>query len=106
VVSGKVEGIQTMPIYPVTSLNNGRKSAWRLTIKVIRWLLVVSAVLYIATGFGITEFRTVETVTSGLLTKSLSFALHNSLFLLVPSIALLVLHIYFSFISGQKNKRA
>ena len=36
--------------------------------KTIHWLLVVLVVLYLVTGFGITEFRTVETLTFGLLT--------------------------------------
>ena len=48
--------------------------------KTIHWLLVVLVVLYLVTGFGITEFRTVETLTFGLLAKNLAFKIHNILF--------------------------
>ena len=59
---------------------------------IVRWSLLALVVLYFVTGFGITEFRTVETLTFGLLTKSLSFQLHNILW--IPFLILLILHIY------------
>ena len=48
--------------------------------KTIHWLLAVLVILYLVTGFGITEFRMVETLTFGLLTKNLAFKIHNILF--------------------------
>ena len=39
--------------------------------RIIHWILVVLVVFYLVTGFGITEFRTIETLTLGLLTKNL-----------------------------------
>ena len=41
--------------------------------KTIRWLLLIVIVIYIVTGYGITEFRTVEDLTFGLITKPLGF---------------------------------
>jgi cytochrome b subunit of formate dehydrogenase len=59
--------------------------------KAIRWLLLVAIIFYMITGFGITEFRTVEDLTFGLLTKSLAFKIHEALWL--PFIVLMLLHI-------------
>jgi len=67
--------------------------------RVIHWLLAIVVVLYIITGFGITEFRTVEAITFGLLTKTLAFKIHNNLWL--PFIILLILHIYFALIKSR-----
>ena len=53
---------------------------------------MVVVVLYIVTGFGITEFRTVERLTLGLLTKQVAFRIHSDLW--VPLVVLLALHIY------------
>jgi len=63
-----------------------------LARQVVRWLLLAVIVLYLLTGFGITEYRVVEHVTLGLLTKNLAFNIHNNL--LIPFIVLLGLHIY------------
>jgi thiosulfate reductase cytochrome b subunit len=63
-----------------------------LARQVVHWLLLAVIVLYLLTGFGITEFRIVEQVTFGLLSKSLAFQIHD--YLLIPFIVLLVLHIY------------
>ena len=60
--------------------------------KIIHLLLLVLVIVYIVTGFGITEFRTVETLTFGLLTKPLSFKIHNNLW--IPFIILLCLHVF------------
>jgi len=62
------------------------------TIKrVVRYLLLTVIIVYIVSGFGITEFRTVESLTLGVLTKPLSFKIHN--YLLPALAALLILHI-------------
>jgi hypothetical protein len=60
----------------------------RLFERIVQWaLLIVSA------RFGITEFRTIEAATFGLLSKNLSFAIHDNL--LIPFIILFVVHIAF-----------
>ena len=70
--------------------------------KIIHWSLAALVVIYIITGFGITEFRAVETLTFGLLTKNLAFKVHNNIW--IPFIILLGLHILLSLI--RKRKRA
>ena len=71
-------------------------TAQNVTKRVICWLLLVVIITYGISGFGITEYRTVESLTFGLLTKSLAFKIHDSL--MVPFIILLVLHITLSYI--------
>ena len=66
----------------------------RLFKNIIKWLLLVTVMIYLITGFGITEFRIVETLTLGLLTKSWAFRIHDILW--IPFVILLVLHILFS----------
>jgi thiosulfate reductase cytochrome b subunit len=63
-----------------------------LAKQVVHWLLLAVIVFYLLTGLGITEYRVVEHVTFGLLTKNLAFNLHNNL--LIPFVVLLILHIY------------
>jgi cytochrome b subunit of formate dehydrogenase len=58
----------------------------------IHWLLTVLVIIYLITGFGITEYRVVEPLTFGLLTKSLAQKIHISLE--IPFIILLILHIW------------
>ena len=70
--------------------------------KVIPWLLLAVLVLYILTGFGITQFRTVEAITFGLLTKNLSFRIHNAL--TIPFAVLLVVHIVLPYILRKTKK--
>ncbi|MFC1972172.1 hypothetical protein ACFLVE_02035 [Chloroflexota bacterium] len=59
--------------------------------RVIRWSLITAILLYVVSGFGITEFRVVETLTFGLLTKQLAFKLHDYIF--IPFAILLAMHI-------------
>ena len=59
--------------------------------RMIQWALLGVTIIYIITGLGITEFRIIEPATFGLLSKNLSFAIHDNL--LIPFIVLLVLHI-------------
>ena len=63
-----------------------------LAKRVVHWLLLAAIVLYLVTGFGIAEYRVVESLTFGLLTKPLAFKIHNNL--LIPFLVLLILHIY------------
>ncbi len=67
-----------------------------LVQKIIRWLLLVAVILYVITGFGITEFRTVETLTFGLLTKNVAFRIHEVLW--IPFAVLLSAHILYSLV--------
>ena len=60
--------------------------------QVVHWLLLAALVLYLLTGFGITQFRVVEQATFGLLSKNLAFYIHSGL--LIPFIVMLMLHIY------------
>jgi len=69
--------------------------------RIIHWLLAILVIIYLVTGFGITEFRTVETVTLGLLTKSLAFEIHNNLW--IPFIILLGLHVFLTLIKKGKK---
>lgn len=50
--------------------------------------------IYILTGFGIIEFRVVETITFGLLPKLLAYKIHIVLW--IPLLILLALHILVS----------
>jgi hypothetical protein len=71
---------------------NKRRIKW---VKgVIRWSLAVLVIAYIVTGFGITEARTVEHLTFGLLDKYWAFKIHNNL--VIPFVTLLALHILLS----------
>jgi len=60
--------------------------------RTIYWLLTVVVIIYLLTGFGITEFRIVEPLTFGLLAKNLAQKIHINLE--IPFIVLLVLHIW------------
>ena len=64
----------------------------RLMKGTIHWLLTVLVIIYLITGFGITEYRIVEPLTFGLLTKSLALKIHINLE--IPFIILLILHIW------------
>jgi hypothetical protein len=64
----------------------------RLMKGTIHWLLTVVVIIYLITGFGITEYRIVEPLTFGLLTKSMAQKIHINLE--IPFIVLLILHIW------------
>ena len=68
----------------------------QLAKKIIRWLLLTAAIIYLISGFGITEFRIVESLTFGLLTKALAFKIHE--YLWIPFIVLMGSHILLSLI--------
>ncbi len=72
-----------------------------LVKRIIYWSLLIVIVIYLVAGFGITEFRTVEALSFGLLTKSLAFKIHNNLW--IPFIVLLVLHIFFALIKKRRK---
>ncbi len=64
--------------------------------RIIRWLLAVGIVFYAISGFGITEFRIIEPLTFGWLTKNLAFRIHTNPYIWLPFLVLLILHIYLS----------
>ncbi len=76
-------------------------SSQGLLKRIVHWLLIIMIVLYLITGFGITEFRVVETLTFGLLAKNLAFKIHNNLW--IPFIVLLGLHIFLSSIKKRNG---
>ncbi len=57
-------------------------------------LLTIVIILFIATGFGITNYQIVESLTLGCLSKPLSFQIHTNL--TIPLIILLIVHIGFT----------
>jgi hypothetical protein len=63
----------------------------------IQAILLLLLAIYMVSGLGITEARTVEAVSFGLLTKPVAFQLHNNL--LIPFIIFLALHIAYKPIS-------
>jgi len=70
----------------------------------IHWLLTAVAILYLVTGFGITEYRIVERLTFGLLSKNLAHQIH--IILVIPFIILLILHIFLpSLLKYFKSKK-
>lgn len=67
----------------------------------IGWLLLALALLLVVTGLGITEYRTMEAVTFGLLGKALSFQLHGLLW--IPFLVVLAAHLAFSCRAGKRR---
>jgi thiosulfate reductase cytochrome b subunit len=68
--------------------------------KVIPWLLLALLALYIVTGLGITQYRIIEKITFGGLSKNLSFRIHDNL--LYPFLALLIVHIVLRYALRKK----
>jgi len=64
----------------------------RLVKKVLDWTLFGVTLSYLITGLGITQFRLVESLTFGLLTRNLAFSVHEEL--LGPFLILLGLHAF------------
>ena len=73
----------------------------KLVSRILHWLLLAATILFLITGFGISEFRTVETLTFSLLTKSLAFKIHDILW--PPFVILLILHLCLPFIFRHKR---
>ncbi len=58
---------------------------------IVQWLLAAATLLMIVSGYGISEFRIVEGLTFGIISKSTAFAMHDAL--AMPFIVLVVLHV-------------
>ena len=68
--------------------------AQNLIFRILRWLLAIVAIMLIVSGLGISEFRTVGTLTFGILSKPLSFKIHT--YLWIPFAVLIAFHILYS----------
>lgn len=73
------------------SLNNTPRIDWRFFRMMVRWLLFATVLLYALSGYGISNPGTVESLTFGLVTKSVAFSIHNNL--IIPFALLMFLHI-------------
>ena len=69
----------------------------KITRTSIQVILLVLLAAYMITGLGITEARTVEMITFGILSKPVAFQVHSNL--LLPFIVFLLLHIAYKPIS-------
>ena len=58
------------------------------------YFLILTVILYIITGYGITQYQAIEKLTFGMLNKALSFKVH--MWLIYPFVIFLFLHLYFS----------
>lgn len=67
---------------------------YRLIRKSVHYLLLVFTVIFIITGFGITEYRIIESITFSVLTKPVSHLIHSNL--IIPFVILLILHVLLS----------
>lgn len=75
---------------------------YRIIRVCVNLLLIVFMILYIITGFGITEYKIVESITLSLLSKPVSHLIHTNLF--IPFIVLLILHVLLSSKSNYFKK--
>ena len=81
-------------------MNKKTVRAVGLSIQIVLLLLLIT---YGLTGYGITEFRTIEKITFGLMTKRLAFQIHNSL--VIPFLVVLLLHLFFKPLSRLVIKK-
>jgi len=68
--------------------------------QVIHKLFTAVTIIFLISGYGVSEYRLMEVITFGLLSKPLAFRIHSSLGL--PFIALLLTHIYLVHIRKRK----
>ena len=66
----------------------------KLVKKIIHWLFAVVTLIFVITGLGITQYRIVEQITFGLLSKALSYQIHTNI--TIAFLILMILHIYFA----------
>lgn len=70
--------------------------------RIVHWLLALGVVVYVISGFGITEWQTLEPWTLGLINKVTAMKIHNNFEW--PFAALLTLHIVISLVYRSKKK--
>lgn len=63
----------------------------KLVRKIIHWGLLIIIIISIITGLGIANYRVIQTLTLGLLTKPVSFQLHS--YLVIPLVIFIYIHI-------------
>ena len=63
-------------------------------LRVNAYLALVTVLLFVITGYGITRYQLVEKITFGLLNKALSFQIHS--YLIFPLIIFLLIHLLFA----------
>jgi len=68
----------------------------------IHLLLTVVIIIFIITGFGISHYQIMESLTGDTLSKVTSYQIHSNL--IIPLIILLVLHIIFALKKKSKNE--
>lgn len=73
----------------------------RIVQTLVHTLLTVVIVLFIITGFGISNYQIVTSLTGNTLSKITSYQLHTTL--IIPFIVLLIAHIAFTM--GKKFKK-
>jgi len=71
--------------------------------KSLHWILVAYIAVYVVTGFGITDFQTVEPLTLGLMGKATAMQLHNNME--IPFLIIIGVHVYVSLILKDKKER-
>jgi len=64
-------------------------------------LLTIVIIIFIVTGFGISNYQIIESLTGGTLSKLTSYQIHSNL--IIPLIILLIVHIAFTV--GKKLKK-
>jgi hypothetical protein len=64
-------------------------------------LLTIVIILFIFTGFGISNYQIIESLTSGTVSKLTSFQIHSNL--IIPFMVLLIAHIGFTI--GKKFQK-
>jgi hypothetical protein len=73
----------------------------KITYTLIHMLLLIVIILFVLTGFGITNYQVIEPATFGALSKLSSYQLHLNL--IIPFLILLGAH--FAFVIGKKIQK-
>ena len=68
-----------------------------------RWILLALTIVFLITGLGITQYQLIEKATGGVLTKAVSFQIHNSIYLLIAFLVFLILHIFLAIYIARKR---
>lgn len=71
--------------------------------RAVHWMFTVATIVFVVSGYGITEYGMVEAITLGLLSKSLASRIHMSLGPLF--IVLLASHVYLVLRGGASTKK-
>ncbi|MBU0527581.1 hypothetical protein KKE92_03815 [Candidatus Micrarchaeota archaeon] len=67
---------------------------------IVQWLLAAVTLLMIISGYGITKFQIIDSITFGLISKSTAFVMHEAL--TIPFILLVILHLVLALKKGKK----